>query len=232
MKKAHKIWAAFYCLRFSVLAVFLLFGGCGIISMLGKPTSHEMKIPAEYELAEDTGRKILILVEQPGYLNAQTKVRYYLTESLQDSLVEKVEIGRDDFVGYDKLAEFRSSKAEFSLLSPAEVGRALGADMVLFVVIESYELSEIVESGYYSGALSARAILFDTAGGGKVWPKDGRSKGVRVGFEIEEAGCQASVGRLAAACAYCTTRYFYDCPKNKFKIAEDRSDISWETWGN
>jgi len=231
MKRRRPKRLGFYHFRFSFLAVFLLFGGCGIISMLGKPTSHEMKIPAEYKLAEEPGRKILILVEQPGYLNAQTNVRYYLTESLQDNLVEKVGLASENLIGYDKLAEFRSGKTGFSLLSPAEAGRALGADVVLFVTIESYELSEIVESGYYSGAMSAWAVLFDTAGGGKIWPKDAVSKGVRVGFDMEEAGREAAVERLTAVCAYCITRYFYDCPKNKFKIAEDRSDISWENWG-
>jgi len=222
---------SFYYLRFTFLAVCLLFGGCGIVSVLGTPSSHEGKVPAEYNLAEHPDRKVLILVNQPAYLNAQTNLRYYLTKSLRKSLILKVAISPEYVIDYDKLSEFRSSKPGFSLLSPAEVGKALVADMVLFVTINDYELSEVAQSGYYKGFLGVQAILFDTVTGERLWPKTAKSKGIKVGFDMEKANQEIAVDKLAAACAYCTTRYFYTCRKNKFKIAEDRSDISWESWG-
>ncbi len=102
--------------------------------------------------------------------------------------------------------------------------------MVLLVVVEDCELNKISEIDYYKGFLDARTVLLDVATGEKLWPESAESKTVRVGFEMESGGQAAAVRRLAAAGAHCTVRYFYNCPKDKFKIPDDRSDVAWENW--
>ncbi len=212
---------------FSVLAMFFL-NGCGIVGLLGTPTRHEKKIAAEYDLTKQKGQKILVLVEQPGWLNAQVNLRYYLTKAIRENLMTKVEVPSEYIISYNELSEFRSNKGDFSLLSPVGVGRALGADIVLLVTIQGYQLSEVAETGYYSGFLGVQTVLFETATEEKLWPELAESKSIRVGFEVEQKGREAAVGRLVAACAHCTTRYFYNCPKGKFKIFDDRSNLGWE----
>lgn len=218
---------------FSFLTAALFYSGCsfvGTAGTLGSPTSHEKKIPAEYDLTMRRKQKILVLVNQPAYLDAQANLRFYLTEAMSKNLVKKVKIRPWFLVGYNELSEFRSNRPDFSLLSPAEVGTALDADMVLLVTLEEYQLHELAETGYYKGFLSARAILLDTATGEKLWPKSAKSKSIKVGFEVESYGQEVAVKRLMDACAHCTVRYFYNCPKDKFKTFDDKSDISWEEW--
>jgi hypothetical protein len=215
---------------FSVLAAIFFYNGCGVVGLLGTPSRHERKIPAEYDLTKRKNQKILILVEQPGWLSTQANLRYYLTEAIRENLTAKVEVPPEYIISYNELSEFRSNKSDFPLLSPATVGRALGADIVLLVMLEDYQLSEVAETGYYGGFLGAQTVLFETATGEKLWPESAESKSIRVGFEVEQQGQEAAVGRLVAACAYCTTRYLYNCPKDKFKISDDRSHISWEEW--
>lgn len=218
---------------FLVLVVVFFQSGCkygGIVSVLGTPSYHEIEVPAEYNLTEHTDQKILILVDQPGWLGARANLRYYLTRAIRKNLVEKVEIPSDCLVSYSELFEFRSNKDNFSLLSPVQVGEALDANMVLLVVIEDYQLEKMAETNYYKGFLSTRAVLLDVASGEKLWPKSARSRSVKVGFEVEGRGREIAVARLVAACAHCTTRYLYNCRKNKFKIAEDRSRVGWESW--
>ena len=219
---------------FLTLAALLFNSGCqtaGVISVFGTSRRHEREIAAEYDLAEHKDQRILVLVNQPAYLNAQVNLRFHLTDAINKNLTEKVEIGPQCLVGYNELSEFRSNRADFSLLSPVEVGTALDANMVLLVVIEDYQLNAMPEAGYYQGLLSARAVLFETATGEKLWPESEKSKSVKVGFEVEEGGREVSVRRLVSACAYCTVRYFYDCPEDKFKIADDRSSAGWKDWG-
>lgn len=210
-----------------VLAVVLFYNGCGIVGLVGTPSRNERKITAEYDLTKQRNRKILVLVEQPGWLNAQVNLRFYLTEAMRENLIAKVKVPRKYIVSYSELSEFRSNEGDYSLLSPVAVGRALGADIVLLVTIQDYQLSEMAETGYYSGFLSAQALLLETATGEKLWPELAKSKSIRVGFEVEQKGRGAAIGRLAAACAHCTTRYFYNCPKGRFKIFEDRSHLGW-----
>ena len=64
----------------------------------------------------------------------------------------------------------------------------------------------------------------------KLWPKSEKAKFVKVGFEVETGGKEASVARLASASAYGIVRYLYDCPRNKFKFADDRSGSQWQEW--
>jgi len=211
-----------------IVLILAFCSGCEAIGVLVTPTRHERKIPAEYNLIKQRNRKILVLVNQPAYLNAQENLRYYITNAVRENLVTKTRIDRENIVSYERLSEFRSSRSDFSLLSPAAIGRALEADMVLLIVVEDYELYEMAESGYHKGGLATRLVLLDTPAEKKLWPQAESSKSVRVGFEFEGGGQKVAVTRLAVAAGHCIVRYFYDCPKKKFRIADDKTHISWD----
>ncbi len=215
-------------IAFLVLAGILFQSGCGLVSVMISPTPHEQKITAEYDLSERKDQKVLVLVNQPAWLAAGVNLRYYLTKAMHITLTEKLEIESENFVGYNKLSEFRSNKSDFAFLSAQEVGKALGADVVLVITIENYRLNAMPEANYYDGSLNAGVALFDVAGGEKLWPESAKSKRVKVGFDIESRGRQVAISRLAKAFAHCTVRYLYDCSRTRFKIAEDRSGINWE----
>jgi hypothetical protein len=82
---------------------------------------------------------------------------------------------------------------------------------------------------YYNGELGCQVILFDVESGKKLWPKD-TAKLIRVGFDFDVRGQEPALDRLANTAAYCLTRYLYDCRKDKFKIADDRSGAGWQQW--
>lgn len=216
---------ASYIVAVGLFAAALFCSGC--VLGLATPTRHERKITAEYDLTEHTHRKILVVVNQPAWLNAQVNLRYYLTEKINENLTKEVRIQSRYLVSYDELSEFRSNRPDFSLLTPAEVGAALNADMVLFVMVNNYELNRIAEMGYYKGLLSVRSVLRDVATGEKLWPESGKSKSIKVGFDIESRGRKVAVARLIGGGAHCTVRYFYDCPEDRFKIADDITHIGW-----
>jgi len=216
-----------------ISASVFLYSGCqygGLMSIIGTPGHYEKTIPAEYDLNQHADKKILVLVNQPNWLDIQANLRFSLTEAISKNLREGVEFPEGNIVSYDELSEFRSGKSNFSLLLPAEVGEALNADLVLLVALESCRFDVMGESGYYRGALNAQVVLIDVPSGDKVWPESANSKAIKVGFEIEDRKREVAAARLVAALAYCTTRYLYDCPKAKFRIADDRSSIGWESW--
>ena len=196
--------------------------GCGIVSLLGTPTNYEKRIPAEYDLSEHADQKILVLVDQPGWLNAEVNLRYYLTRAISQGLVDNAGVLPEKVITYNELVEFRSNNPQFAQLAPTEVGKALNADIVLLVMVNGYQLSRIPQSGYYKGFLNTQAVLFESKSGKKLWPELEENKSVKVGFELEIGDIKAAAGRLAAASAYCTSRYFYNCRKNKFKISDDK----------
>ena len=215
----------------SMFVAILAQSGCGVVALVTTPTQYEKKIAAEYNLIKEKDAKVLVLVKEPSWVGAGANLRYYLTGELNKSLVKKVKIAAENVVRYQVLADLRAKQEDFAALWPEELGRAFKADYVLLVRIGSFVLTEIDEMGLYRGSLNAQAVLVDTATGKKVWPSVEDSKIIMVGYEAEKGDRTHAITKLAAAAAHCTTRYFYDCPKDKFKIREDMSYISREKWG-
>ncbi|MFA5239610.1 MAG: hypothetical protein WC476_07895 [Phycisphaerae bacterium] len=212
------------------LALVLLSSGCAMVGLAGSESPYEKKVPAEYDLTKQKGGKILVLVEQPGWLDNKTNLRYYLTRALTQNLIAKVKVKPKYIIPYKALTNLRSDRSDFPLFSPVEVGRALDANTVLLVTIENCQLSEMPGSDYYNGILSVQAAVLDTATGDKVWPGPEGDKSIKVSFETGERGADGAVNRLVNASAYCTTRYFYNCPKYLFKTFDERGDSGWEDW--
>jgi hypothetical protein len=228
MKSNYRL---FYYILAASLAV-ILFEGCALIGILGTPTSSEKTIPAEFKLAAAKDKKILVLVNQPSWLNAPPLLRQTLTEQIQKRLIINAVLNPLNMVSYENLSEFRSKEAAFSSMTAAQIGKALNADLVLIADLTAYRLVNVEDSGYYEGSLSGCTFLIDVANSDRLWPLDADNKKINVAFDIENRGSEIAFGRLAAAFAHCATRVFYDCPSNKFKVAEDKSASAWSEWGD
>jgi hypothetical protein len=228
MKSNYRLF--YYILTASLTVI--LFEGCAVVGILGTPTSSEKTIPAEFKLAAAKDKKILVLVNQPSWLNAPPLLRQTLTEQIQKRLIANAGLKPSNIVSYESLSEFRSKEAAFSSMAAAQIGKALNADLVLIADLTAYRLVDVEDSDYFGGSLSGCTFLIDVANSDRLWPVDAENKKINVAFDIESHGREAAFDRLAAAFAYCTARFFYDCPQNKFKIAEDKSGSAWSQWGD
>ncbi len=220
----------------AILAVMLpllaLSAGCqlvGLASVAGSPTGYETKIPAEFDLTEHPDRKTLVLVNQPAYFQTRENLRFYITDTVLAVLRQKTELPPENLIDYDRLADFRSTRSDFAMLTPAHIGRAVEADLVLLVELDNYELYEMESASYHKGLLAGRVSLIDVQTQKRIWPADNK-KNVQVGFEVEPKSREAAVARLVLAFAHCSTRYLYDCPKRYFQIADDRTTVGWKEW--
>jgi hypothetical protein len=209
--------------------VLLFVCGC-IVPIFTEPTRHEKKIPAEYNLALAKDKKIVVLVENPIWANAPVSLTAQLTTELNKSLTDKVGLKPKDLISYEKVQTYRAVVQDTSQLSPVELGRAVGADLVLFAEVHEFALGQTAETDYYKGRLAGRVALFDVASGQKLWPESESGKLIMVAFDVEQDGYDEATDRLARAFAHCVTRYLYDCPVAKFKIFEDKSGTGWKDW--
>jgi hypothetical protein len=208
------------------LAAIVFCGGCG----LGTPTRYEQTVTAEYDLSKHKGQKMLVLVEQPSWLEAGVNLRYYLTETINAGLEDDVKAEPNQLIAYDTISKFRASHPDFSLMSPAQIGGALGTDLVLYVTISRYELTKEADSDYYMGLIDVEAVLINVPDERKLWPLSQKSRNVKAGFDIEDRGEDVARQRLVKGLTHCIVRSFYDCPKDKYEIAEDRSNFDWDKW--
>ena len=214
---------------FLLLLPMFFLGGCGLVSILSTPTASEMFHKAQYDLDERLDGNILVIVEQGSGVSV-ANFRPYLTKYINAFLIEKAGVKKDAIVDYVTISKYRSGHAEFSGLSPAAKGMALGAEKVLLVVVADYGLYEQGGSGYYKGLLTSRSFLFDVESGQVEWPRDGGGRSVSVGVDSEAGADDSAVRMLSKSTAHCIVRYLYDCAKDKFKASAEVVDDELKYW--
>ena len=218
--------------------VFMIFGfgvaistaGCNVFGWLVSETAHEQKVKAQFKLADYGKEGVLVFVDSLKKMNVGYGLEEKLEGSIENYLVKQVRLKKENILGADELSKLRSSRPDFDRMSPVMVGDALGAGKVLYVRIENYNLYNIDGRDYYEGSLITRSILFDVQTGAVVWPGSATGEVVRVKVELETKGLEAALTRLTTATAHCITRYFYNCPKDRFRISEEQVIYEMTEW--
>ena len=199
-------------------------GGCAIGGAVLAPTSHEKKRPAEYKL-QGTKEKVMVIVEESRSSSAGFNFQAELDETISAYLVKKVRVKNDNIIRYRDI-QGSQDVVDLSSLSPGEMGAKAGADFVLYVRIEKYELLEMDRRGFYSGTLYTQSVLIDVASGEVVWPQDAKPRLVRIRVDLETSGRDKTTELLASATAHCITRHLYDCPNDKFRSGYEATEFN------
>ena len=123
-------------------------------------------------------------------------------------------------------------KGDLRSFEPSELGRELGAGVVLYVLISDYSLYEVSDQGYYYGDLSVRGILFDSESGEVLWPESKTGRAVKAVVEAESKGRERAVTRLVMTTAYGIVRNFYRCPKPQYRLRDEDTSDPASQWDN
>ena len=202
----------------------------GIGGALSSETESERVKPAEFKLAETEG-KIVVVVSQPAWIKTPMDLRVSLTDAFNTALVEKAGIKKERLTPYMDVLKFRIGLPDDKKDDPFEIASKLNAQYILAVQIMDFELSTFAERDFYNGLMITKSCLFN-AKGDKMWPQDANDncREITVGFEAEKGTVKSAVERLSAASAHCITRYFYNCKKPLFRIAEEQKELDFYTW--
>ena len=206
--------------------------GCRAISVISSPTIHEQKIPAEYKLAPQAKKGVLVFVDAAQGVARSREVIPDLTEVVKELLVKRVKINKKYIKSDKKLESLRARRDDPSVISPVQIGRESDAGLVLYILIEDYDLTQIDKRGYYAGSMVTRSVIFDVDSGDVLWPVSGQGKRTIAKFALETKGKEIAKDRLGMTVAHCVTRYLYDCPKPKFKASDEfvlyKEITTWE----
>jgi hypothetical protein len=212
-----------------VLLIAVSIAGCGLISLISTPTNSESKIPAEYKFVNPETAKVAVIVKQPVRADIRVNLPYYLTRAVNRRLMYKTGLTSGSLTDYDTISRTASNKSNFRWLGSQELIDLFEVDFVILIDIEKFYAKEI-EQGYHKARLSGDCALISKNTNGKVWPVSQESRNITVGFELGEKDYKAALERLADSFSHCLVRYFYDCPKNKFKSSDDRNRAGWKDW--
>ncbi len=198
-------------------------GGCNLLS----PTAHEKKVPAEYDLYR-TESRILVFVDQARSSGVGFQVRSALDAAVSTYLTNKVRIDKSNIIATVGYAP--SLVQAYAGLSPAQIGKKAGADLVLYIRIDKYDIEQMDSRGFFSGFIATRSVLVDVDSAKILWPVSQAARLNKIKVELETRGRDAISNRLMSGSAHCITRYFYDCPGPKFRWHDEQKIHELDAW--
>ncbi len=202
-------------------------GGCNVIGFIAAPTAHEKKVPAEYKLYR-TKSRILVFVDQARSSSVGFHVRGALDAAVIGYLANKVRVNKNNIIAP---VGYTSSRVQaYAGLSPAQIGQKAGADLVLYIRIDKYELEQMDRRGYFSGSIATRSVLVDVDSAKILWPASKEARLNRIKVELETHGREAASNRLMSGTAHCITRYFYNCPGPRFRWGDEQKEFEFDNW--
>ena len=211
------------CLQAVIGAVWS--GGCNVIGWMGSPTAYEKKVPAEYDLHR-TESRILVFVDQARSSSVGFRVRSALDVAVAGNLAGKVGVDKNNIIA---TVDYTPSHVQaYAGLSPAQIGQKAGADLVLYIRIDKYEIEQLDRRGYFSGRLVTRSVLVDVGSAKVLWPASQEARLNRIKVELETGGREAALDRLMSGSAHCITRYFYDCPGPLFRWGDEQKEFDFD----
>lgn len=219
-----------------IAALFLLLTSLGcnnFIAILASETNYEKKIPAEYNLPKEAKkRSVLVVVDRAPASGPNKRVMPLLAAMVEKYLIKKAKINEEYILPYEEVDPLAGIGGDVFAADPVKIGSDAGADVVLYVLIEDYEIRMIDKRGYFAGSMVTRSMLFDVASGEILWAGDGDGKLVSVKVDHETTGRDAAIERLNMTTGHCITRYLYNCSKRLFKTADEMRShdelINWE----
>ena len=157
-----------------LLAVMMasLLSSCAAIAWPVAALTPPQKIKPLYTLPAD--KKVLVFVDDVQSPVSFPPVKRDLAEAIgRELLAQKVAAAT---IPYERVLDLMAAEKKFNDLGVANVGRKVGADVVLYVEIRSFKLREQEGSPLWEGQISTSIRVVDawatTNKTARLWPQD------------------------------------------------------------
>jgi hypothetical protein len=149
-----------------VIVALTLIPGCNVVTPIAYAIHGPQKIMPVYTLSENL--KTVVFVDDPSSQITQRRLRYAIAnKATKDLLAKRVLVDMLDPRGILTAA---SSERYGEQRSISELGKSVGADIVIYAVVTDFSMSP--ETGSYIPRATLRIKVVDVAQGKRVWPSD------------------------------------------------------------
>ncbi len=174
------------------LAMAALCGGCQAAAAWWTIFVKYETIKPVFELP--AGKKVLVFPDDAHNPLSYPPARRALAKTVNDMLAEKKVAA--DIVPYDELLDLAAADPDFNKLDVASVGRKLGADLVIYIVLDPLRLKDTPTDSLWHGRFGGRARVVDVKKG-RIWPEEPEGRQVDVSDPAKENSSEAYGERLA-----------------------------------
>ncbi len=147
-----------------LLACTPYIAGCNVITPVAYAIHGPEKVLALYE--PDPEKSTVIFVDDPSSQLAQRRLRYQIADEASRRLMSKEVI--PDMLDSRPILNAATKERYGERASITELGRGVGADVVIYAVVTDFSLSP--QDGTFVPVANMRVKVIDTASGQRMWP--------------------------------------------------------------
>ena len=145
----------------------LTFTGCQILFALAAKLFPKEKVQPMFVLPAN--KTILVFPDDMKCPLVYPPVKRTMSERADELIIEHSLAA--DTIPYDKLIDLHNAEPDFNLMSVPKIGRRLGADLVIYVLIEEFSLKDNSVDTLWRGKLVAKVKVVDVLKG-RIWPDE------------------------------------------------------------
>lgn len=138
--------------------------GCNVVAPVAYAIHGPEKIDPVYTL--DEAQSVVIFIDDPSSKIAQRRLRYAMADAASKALLQKKVV--TDVIDSRTVLTAASKERHGDRMSITELGRAVGADVVIYAVVTNFSIT--AEEGTFVPTTTMRVKIIDTAAGQRVWP--------------------------------------------------------------
>ena len=161
-----------------IFAALAFIPGCNVVTPIAYAIHGPEKIMPVFTLDENS--KTVVFVDDPTSRVTQRRLRYAVAKTATDELLAKRVLV--DMLDPRGILTSASTERYGKQMSISELGKSVGADIVIYAVVTDFSLSP--ESGTYIPQASMRVKIIDVATGSRLWPSD--EKGLPTNIQIPQ----------------------------------------------
>jgi hypothetical protein len=150
----------------ALAALILAVAGCNIVGPAFVLVHGPEKIPAVYTL--DPERPTVILVDDRSNRVPRRSLRLTLAQEAEKSLLKEKAL--KDMIGAQAALTAAGADKDGRPLSIAEIGRAVGAQVVIYATVDQFTLSP--DGNSFLPTAQLRVKIIDAVNDKRIWPDD------------------------------------------------------------
>lgn len=151
----------------AALAVLLACAGCNIVGPIGVLVAGEEKTPALYELPAE--RPAVVFVDDRDSRLPTRAARARVSQAAEQALLDGKAVPKSDIVSSESIDAILSSERSSKQSGIAEVGTAVGAQIVVYATVDVFTLT--MDGNQFAPTATARVKVVDAREKSRLWPK-------------------------------------------------------------
>lgn len=193
--------------------LMLALGACNIVAPAAYLIEGPPTVPAQTSL--DPGRPTVIFIDDRASNVPRRSLRVIAGQTAEETMIAEDVVEQENMIAAQSTLRAASTEDPDDPMSIADLGRAVGAEVVVYLTVDAWTLSS--DGVSFSPVVSTRVKVVDAENRVRLWPQGGDGFSLRVepprrATDVPRTASERSEAenRLAARLGRAVAKLFYE----------------------